>query len=99
MPSTALFIHVPVDTVSVTDGPTTVICLWIRDRLAKGEEHVETRMQLQTGASNKKFWRTIKIAHLRVDDDKQLFFTAYFAGQVVGGIYNMQTRKGWFNLE
>lgn len=95
---TTILAHVPVDEFEIVDGPTLVIWLDIATRL-DGENGIETRMRLKTGASEKAFWRKIVIHSVFKVGREDLGFTGIFCGQVVGGLFNHRERTGWFNLE
>lgn len=90
--------HVPVDRVNIAQGPGRDHCAHIRRVLAVQPDHTAP-VRLKTPASREEFVRPLKFANIFNVEGDTFEFTAFFSGNLVSGIYNMRTRKGWFNLD
>lgn len=101
MPSTALFVHVPVDKVWIVSGPPMRRCLYIRELFIweREAEYFEESFTLATPASSRSFRRSLKLTSLNSAEFYQFNFTALFSSQIVSGIYDARARAGWFNLD
>ena len=90
---------VPVDMIDIVDGPRFRRMVDVMLRLHH-EEYVKQLFTLTTPASDSRFQRDLLLASVYGYDKHGFFqFTAIFCGQIVSGVYNPDTRNGWFNLD
>ena len=100
-----LMAHVPVDSFDIVNGPSPARCLYISEMVSANRHRIEQvyvdqTFTLKTLASNTAFKRKLKVATIfDVQSNGSFTFTAIFNGRVVSGIYNPETKKGFFNLD
>lgn len=98
-----LMAHVPVDRFDIVDGPRHVKWMAMMERLGRSTDqnpvYVHLALTLTTAASNTPFRRGVALATIFDVKGDVFSFTALFSGRVVSGVYNMETRTGWFNLD
>lgn len=105
MPSTALFVHVPVDKIEIFSGPGSREWIEISQQLslprtAAHESYVEHTFRLRTAASKRLFSRKLKLTSISLPlQNYSHLFTAIFCNQAVSGVYSTQARAGWFSLD
>lgn len=114
MPSNALFVHVPVDQVTIMRGPDAVSCARLRNEIAEMRHneqiksankekdpyrYIDIPLLLQTPASMQVFKRKLHLAEMFGFEDEYFSFTALFCNGIVSGTYNMEMRTGWFSLD
>ena len=105
--STALFIHVPVNTVELVNGPGQnewsdifeVIDYQLEEadydwRVITG---VEVELAMQTPASGLIFKRKVTIKNGYSFHGDGFYFKGIFCGQLVNGFFNKRSRDGWLN--
>ena len=94
-----LLAAVPVDMIEIVDGPRFRRMVDVMLRLHH-EEYVKQLFTLTTPASDSRFQMDLLLASVYGYDKHGFFqFTAIFCGQIVSGVYNPDTRNGWFNLD
>lgn len=105
MPSTTLFVHVPVDEITIVAGPSALILgtlvgkIFLRDRRDMPTD-TSVSMMVRTPASGKTFRGKIEITRLTNLDDNQFevwAFDGIFCGQQVRGVYDSALRTGEFS--
>ncbi len=101
---TEIMAHVPVGRFDVVNGPGVLKCMEALGklhtaRIARQEIYIGLDFTLKTLASNQEFKRTLKMATIFDVRGNTFAYTAIFCNCIVSGVYNMSTRKGWFNLD
>lgn len=100
-----LMAHVPVDSFDIVNGPSSARCLCISEMVSANlyrtePVYIDQTFTLKTLASNTEFKRKLKVATVfDVQPDGSFTFTAIFNGRIVSGVYNPETKKGYFNLD
>lgn len=97
MASSALLIHVPVDRVEITSGPSQREWGTIFDTDASSDLWFDLELTMRTPASGQTFKREITVVQAIPEVPNPAFlFRARFNRDVVHGRYDFRVRTGWF---
>lgn len=108
MPSTELFVHVPVDYIDIVNGPgpmwlvQVVADLYVRKARAMNValatcEYSEVEFTLKTLASNTPFRRKLKIAEFELGDVEQKDFGNLDRDCMFTAVFSGQVVSGMYN--
>ncbi|MDQ5943920.1 MAG: hypothetical protein QG675_688 [Patescibacteria group bacterium] len=98
-----MVVHVPVDRVKIVSGPTESRIKIVETLLARGQRFAKLNPLLSTGASEALFRRELKVSSITPEygnrSSGRYWFVGMFGGYIVSGNYDIETRRGWFNLD
>ena len=98
-----MVIHVPVDRVQIVSGPTESRIRIVETLLLRGDRFARLHPLLSTTASMDLFRRELKVHSIQPQfgnrSSGRFWFTGMFGGYVVSGVYDINTRRGWFDLD